>query len=173
MKFKDVNVTEIEEGLIGHGVNRIPVMGAGIAYAIAQHWPLVYRHYRAQIDPVPELGSVDLVVVDEDLIIANCYTQESTGSLPGKPAADMTAVKMCVGKLFSLAKAYNLPLYMPRIGCGLGGLDWNYVEKIILKAEKAHGFECTIIDLPKSTGVLKKAPIPAGIKVPQYKAAAG
>ena len=148
MKFQEIDATEIPYGIIAHGVNRKLAMGSGIAGALARKWPKVRDQYLTRKDPVPKLGSVDLVTistafynenlgVDTDtLIVANCYSQDNFGG-DGKRYADPDAIYDIARKLLVLANCYDVPVYIPRIGCDLGGLDWHgEVKPALLSAER-------------------------------------
>lgn len=155
MKFLKVNATEIPAGIIAHGVNRQLAMGSGIAGALAKKWPIVREQYLTR-NPVPKLGSVDLVYVDYvhgpgNLYVANCYTQHDFG--PGdKRYACPDAISLAVSKVLMVAdRLGGLPVYLPRIGCELGGLDWFEDVKWRLQDE-----EDWFNDLLVDNGGLKK-----------------
>lgn len=148
MQFKEIDATTIQYGLIAHGVNRRLAMGSGIAGALARKWPIVREQYLTRKDPVPKLGSIDLVVIRKEndtwedksfhspLIVANCYSQDNFGG-DGQRYADPDAIYDIARKLLVLANCYDLPVYIPRIGCELGGLDWHgEVKPALLSAER-------------------------------------
>lgn len=123
------DVTLATHGIIAHGVNCQGVMGSGVALAIRNKWPAVYDAYLAN-NRIPEemrgqlLGSCHIIRVGEDLWVANCYTQLNYGK-DGTKYASVDAIRRSLGFVFSHANATGLPIHAPRIGAGLGGLDWD------------------------------------------------
>ena len=124
VKYIQRDITTIERNcIIAHGVNCQRVMGSGVARAIKNKWPVVYKEY---MDTDPKLGQAHIVVADPRKMIhvANCYTQEYYG--PGdKQYASEDAIRTSLESVFSWAGRFNFPVYLPQIGSGLGGLDWN------------------------------------------------
>jgi O-acetyl-ADP-ribose deacetylase (regulator of RNase III) len=143
--YKKMDITTVEKGIVAHGVNAQFVMGSGVALAIRNKWPMVYEKYMWHKDRkgvmVKEiLGKVLFVRISDALMIANCFTQKYYGNKPNtryaSPSAVRTALETCVRE----CNSRMLDLYMPRIGCGLGGLKWDddvqpIVEKISQKLD--------------------------------------
>lgn len=166
MKFLEVDATTLKSGIVAHGVNRRLAMGSGIAGALARTYPLVRDQYLTRNDPIPRLGSIDLVTLPRSvgestgLWVVNCYTQESAGH-DGKRYADADAVACCLSKVFLLASHLGLPqIYVPRIGCDLGGLDWkgeikplfqqeeDYFNELLVDNSMLKKVELIVIDVP-------------------------
>lgn len=125
------DVTTVEKGIVGHGVNCQGKMGSGVAKAIRAKWPEVYNKY-AQYSSVGAemLGSAHLISVGQDLYVANMYTQVDYG-YDGEKYAYPHAIAQTLEFVANMASIYGIPVYVPKIGCGLGGLDWFYeVESI-------------------------------------------
>jgi len=125
MLYLKKDVTDVGLGIIAHGVNCQHAMGSGVAGAIRKKWPIVYEKFMEAPKGKTMLGTVDLIAVTDDdtLFVANCYTQQFYGYGGGR-YADPEAVRKAMQTTFRLADSLTLPLYMPKIGCGLGGLDW-------------------------------------------------
>jgi len=133
VRYEKRDITTVQApGIISHGVNCQNVMGSGVAKALFTKWPKVKSEYHKH---QPEhgyhqgstlLGSVQFVVIEPGLIVANCFTQEYYGRDFGKRYADPRAVYECLEEVASYARTeWGLnEVHMPRIGCGLGGLDW-------------------------------------------------
>lgn len=137
MQYEIKNITTIETGIIAHGVNCQGVMGSGVALAIKNKWPIVYVQYLST-KPFGRslLGNTFLVTIDEPnrLFVANCYTQEFYGSRG--VFASPEAVRSSLFLVYKYANRDNLPIYMPKIGAGRGGLNWeNDVVPIIERLE--------------------------------------
>jgi O-acetyl-ADP-ribose deacetylase (regulator of RNase III) len=117
-------------------------MGSGIAFAIRRKWPVVYDRYcdfvqqmsssdKFEPNPAGMLGLVQSIEISSGLHVCNCFTQENCGS-DGSVYADVAAVSECLESVFSFAEYSNLPLFLPKIGCGLGGLNWETDVRPIL-----------------------------------------
>lgn len=131
VKYLKKDVTMIEHGIIAHGVNCQGVMGSGIAKAIRNKWPVVFTEYSKEPTGPEMLGLIAMVYIADNLFVANCFTQEFYGK-DGKKYASIDAVEKCLIECVFFSKTLALPLYMPKIGCGLGGLDWSReVEPIV------------------------------------------
>lgn len=124
------DVTTVDVGIVAHGVNCQHAMGSGVAKAIREKWPQVYEGYMSSPKGKSMLGTAWLVNLNDKLYIANCYTQEFYGR-EGK-FATVDAIRESLRTVANWANVLNLPVYMPRIGCGLGGLSWEAdVEPIV------------------------------------------
>ena len=128
------DITTVEKGVILQGVNTSGAMGSGIALAIMRKWPHVYESYKENGTGIELLGTTEFLLRNEEigLVIANGYTQVNYGN-DGKRYADLDAVNSCVKAGVEYADAFDLPLYMPKIGCGLGGLSWDDEVKTIVE----------------------------------------
>lgn len=128
INFITKDVTTVERGMVVHGVNCQGRMGSGVALAIRNKWPEVYERYRAVDVNVPNktalLGTYHFIGVGKDLYVGNLYTQVYYGN-DGKKYASLDAIKQCLYGTANMAQVYQLPVYLPRIGCGLGGLKWD------------------------------------------------
>lgn len=121
-----------------HGANCQQVMGAGIANQIRlQLSPLFFRDQYDARTPSQRFGSYSAVVLAADKknglkVGVNLYTQYLTGA-----NFDITAFRNSLKSfVFSIPedKRAGMTLYMPKIGCGIGGGDWDAVRKVA-KAE--------------------------------------
>jgi len=124
------DLTTVESGIVAHGCNCSGGFGSGIAGAIKNRWPCVALEFRGNGTGAELLGTIQVVQIAKDLVVANCYTQVNYG--PGdKRYADPEAIEACLYQLVELAIETGLPLYIAKIGCGLGGLSWEHeVEEI-------------------------------------------
>ena len=149
------DILTVDKGVIVHSVNCIGAVG-GLAGAIARKWPKNADEYRAHIKrqelPIMLLGSVFEVNVAHNLIVANLFGQNNIGTNERQTeyAALISGFKRIANTFFpgndketihfggSLG-IEDVPntltdIYIPyKIGCGLGGADWNVVEEIIRK----------------------------------------
>jgi O-acetyl-ADP-ribose deacetylase (regulator of RNase III) len=129
---------EGEVRLIAHGANCMNVMGAGIAKQIAERFPVALEvDNKFPLPPLYRLGDYSVAQVTfTDAVgdpmgtgtILNFYTQLT----PGK-AFEYAALKSCLKKLSNeaIANGQYIELAVPRIGAGIGGGDWEIIEKLL------------------------------------------
>ena len=149
IEFIKLDVTRVAMGIVAHGVNCQHVMGSGVAKAIRETWPVAYHAYMKQPKGKTMLGNCHLVRVDEgrdDLFVANLYTQLFYG-YGGGAYADVDSIRSSFDQCAKYADMYELPIYMPRIGCGLGGLTWDKVEPCIIDAALLYDVNVYVCDL--------------------------
>lgn len=133
---------------IGHGCNMQGFMGAGIAAQFRKRWEDMYQEYRLDCARA-ELGDVFTWHNDDNTdsrpMIFNMYTQ----ILPGSNA-DAYAVALSMMKSIHVCQNYGIEnIAVPRIGCGIGGLDWVTVRNIYdLIADIQSDVNITVVTLP-------------------------
>lgn len=134
LNYQIGDITSVTSGVVVHGCNCSGGFGSGVAGAILRKWPIVAKVFH-QTPPCPELlTQIQVVRVDHNLFVINGFTQLEFGS-DGKIYADEEAVLVVIDKAIDFAMTYNLPLHMPKIGCGLGGLDWEEFLKPFVEAQ--------------------------------------
>lgn len=150
-----LDLTTVNSGVILHGVNCQGVMGAGIARALVSKYPKIFTKYEklcaSAKTPYHLLGTIDEVKINDELSIVNCFTQNFYGT-PDRPPASYSAIHEClvnVANLVCADKVWDGRIYMPPIGCGLGGLEWSIVDDIIDYVECKYGVTFTVCDLPR------------------------
>lgn len=135
MQYIKQDLLAVERGIIAHGCNYVGVMGAGVAKMVRDKYPQAFKAYALWLvnefkDRKDALGNMHYVPINENLWIANCITQGLAG-YDGQLATPR-AIFDSLGLAFGLAVETKLPLYMPKIGAGLGGLNWEQdVEPIV------------------------------------------
>ena len=133
MRYEKRDITSVQApGLIAHGVNCQNAMGSGVARALFTQWPKVKRKYHKYGNM--ELGSVQVIEVETDLWVSNCFTQEFYGR-DGKKYASPEAIEEALEQVISFIESRSLTpvIHMPPIGCGLGGLDFEEDVKPVLQ----------------------------------------
>lgn len=150
--YKELDATSINTGIIAHGVNCQHRMASGIAKTIREKFPEAYNAYMRNPKGPNMLGTAHVICVDHntDLHVANMYTQVFYGYGGGK-YADAQAIEDSLRFVAGVARAYNLPIFMPRIGCGLGGLNWKKdVEPAVERvASEFPEIDIVVCDLPQ------------------------
>lgn len=135
------NLTTVTNGVILHGCNCHGAFGSGVAGAIRLKWPQIYKEFKHNGSGAGLLGTVHFIPIfnhrdghKPEIVVANGYTQEFYGS-DGKRYADLDAVSKCLLDTLVYCDNMSYDLYMPKIGCGLGGLSWeDEVKPLIEKA---------------------------------------
>ena len=131
MKIVDGNILDVKSGIICHQVNSKGVMGAGLALAIKNKYPIVYKEYMEVYNNGDLLvGRVLHTEVSDGLYVANLCAQGMYGY--GGRFTDYEALEQCIESVRKFAIDNELPIYFPfGIGCGLAGGDWDIVSGII------------------------------------------
>jgi len=138
LKLHNKNILDEAHGLIIHGVNAQRKMGSGIAKQIRDRYPIVYDEYMKAPAGKDALGNLQIVKVTDELYIGNGFTQLYYGN-DGRRYASVDAIEKVLDKAFKWCIIYNYPLLSPKIGCGLGGLDWKKdVEPIFLEMHRLY-----------------------------------
>lgn len=110
--------------LIAHGVNCQRVMGSGVAKALYEKWPRVKAAYLNIPKDEMRLGLSQIHLVAENIFVANCWTQEYYGR-DKKVYASKIHILQCIADVIAFCGEEGIEnIYLPKIGCGLGGLDW-------------------------------------------------
>jgi O-acetyl-ADP-ribose deacetylase (regulator of RNase III) len=122
---------------IGHGVNLEGVMGSGIAPKFRRLSESMYQNYRVICQQgLMKPGAVYPYYVEENIgefgqpdpfWIYNCATQVKQG-----PNANYVLIALAAHNMWEHALKNNIrTIGLPRIGCGIGGLEWERVSYIL------------------------------------------
>lgn len=149
MAYKIVDGCLIELALAGsfdviaHGCNCFNAQLNGLAPQMVEvfetdRFHLEHEHYHGNIGKLGNIDSYMKLLLPSfnnqvsdipthhpkefPLYVVNAYTQ----FLPG-PNADIHAIVLCLKKINYVFKGKRVGL--PKIGCGIGGLDWEIVSK--------------------------------------------
>lgn len=143
----NMNILDVEHGIICQQVNCRGVMGAGLAKQIRNKWPRVYRIYRRFFEEGKlRVGNMHLIPVNlgkmtdndrrKDLIVANLCGQDQYGR--DKRYTDYIGLRKAMVELGKwLITHHNftgvkLPIYFPYgMSSTLAGGDWYLVRCII------------------------------------------
>lgn len=149
INYKVGNILYCTEDIICQQVNHQGVMRAGLANQIANKYPDIVKGYRrfCKTYPFEKIKDCGLVNFFEgDKLIANIFGQEYYGR--DERYTDYEALTSGLETVWRVAVYDLLSIAIPyKIGCGLGGGDWNIVEGIIRNC--FFDYEVTIYKLPK------------------------
>jgi O-acetyl-ADP-ribose deacetylase (regulator of RNase III) len=124
---------------IGHGVNTVGVMGSGIAVMFKKHHPGMYDVYREMCqDKDLNPGEIFVWLDEKQRYIYNIASQDNPGS-----NARLEWLEAGLHEALTDADARGLDrIALPRIGAGIGGLDWESVY--LLMQVLVRNYECDI-----------------------------
>lgn len=122
------NLLDSNVNYICHQVNCQKVMDAGIAKQIADRWLQVKEEYQSNN---ATLGNISMTLVGERQAVINMYAQYNYGT--DKRYTDYEAFYSCLEKIHDTTKDTSIIGFPYGIGCGLGGGDWDIIEKMIEK----------------------------------------
>lgn len=121
----DGDIFENESGIIVHGCNSYGVMGAGVAKVVHDKFPFAYQKYkevceREYVNREFLGGGVVFAPINGQLTIANAITQINPG-----PDARPDLIRQSLRRVMIHARLHNQSVHSVKIGCGIGGLDWD------------------------------------------------
>ena len=125
---------------IAHGVNTYGFMNGGIAAQFKERFPLMYEEYgtRCQDEWFTGGDMMPYHLAGVDRWVYNLATQ-----IPPGRNAKLTYTAASMHRMFEHAyENFVQSIAMPKIGCGIGGLEWPVVENIIDDLTTA--YECEI-----------------------------
>jgi len=115
-----------------HGCNCAGAMGKGIALQFKEKYPKMYLEYKKLCkEGIFSLGDIFTYNYGNGVVF-NLGTQATW-----KTKADINAIEKALIKMLSYAIQNNIhKIALPKVGAGLGGLDWKDVTSIIDKVAK-------------------------------------
>ena len=110
-----------------HGCNCAGAMGKGIAVAFRQRWPEMFEAYKVRCrEGRFELGNV-FHWRQDGVHVFNLGTQKTW-----RTRAELSAIDKSVAEMIRLAGEAQIDrIALPRIGAGLGGLEWPGVRDLL------------------------------------------
>ncbi|EFM7019356.1 hypothetical protein BAU67_001926 [Escherichia coli] len=117
-------------GHLIHGCNCFHTMGKGIAKQIAREFPQALAADKET--PCGDLNKLGMFSLWEHFAKnrvvygINMYTQFYPG-----PNAEYFSILKGFEQVNETFKGARVPFYIPKIGCGIGGLKWSHVEDVI------------------------------------------
>ncbi len=143
MKYRKGDLFITDAPAIGHGVNTQGVMGAGIAKQFRDRFPNNYKVYRKLCLDGSLFGGGIFIYFENGKEVVNIASQERTGANADYGflfAGCYSAAVALTGGIETLA--------IPKIGCGIGGIEWDKVEKCLKTIEElVPGFEFEVWEL--------------------------
>ena len=127
---------------LGHGVNCRGVMGAGIARPFSKLDPAMYAAYK-EICYNGELRPGDIFPwkMEDGTVIYNIASQDLPGANATYSALGLGLYKVA---RHALKNGIN-NIGIPRIGCGIGGLEWDKVRYLITEIAAETNFQIVVV----------------------------
>jgi O-acetyl-ADP-ribose deacetylase (regulator of RNase III) len=151
------------EGLhsFAHGCNCVGAMDSGIAAAFKKRWPRMFEEYRLRCeDGRFRLGDV-FVWSEGDVVVYNLAIQEHWKKRP-----KLAALTRALEKMIELASHAGVErIGLPRIGTGVGGLDWARVRKVLTETGEGTTISLEVFDKfvrAKGAETAQEPPAPPG-----------
>lgn len=129
---------------IGHGVNCMGVMGAGIAKIFKREYPAMFAAYADSCrdgELVP--GGVLIWTEADGQVVYNLATQFFPGAQARLEYVESSVRMACENAVAKGVKRINLP----KIGCGIGGLQWEEVQEVLELVENDFPVEIVVYSL--------------------------
>lgn len=143
MEHRKGSLFDAENGVaLAHGCNCRGVMGAGIALQFKARYPEMFEQYKLKCQHKTFSPGDAFVWKVENRYILNLATQDHPG-----PYARLEWIDH---SLRSAIKTFgeSVPIIaMPKIGCGIGGLNWEDVEAVLKTLEKSNKVAFVIYSL--------------------------
>lgn len=106
----------------------------GLALQLRERMPALYKDFRHYCQTQhPKSGSKWVWMSADGRFIVNLFTQDGAyahGSKPGR--ASLSHINHALHALRGFAQKEKLPnMALPKLACGVGGLDWDEVKPLI------------------------------------------
>ena len=123
------NIFNSDKQTITNAVNTVGVMGNGLAAQFKKRYPTYFNQYKIEcFDKTLQIGQLTVYQVDENKQILNFPTKEHW-----KNTSKLTYIESGLQYLVENCENMNITsLALPPLGCGLGGLQWDDVYKMML-----------------------------------------
>jgi O-acetyl-ADP-ribose deacetylase (regulator of RNase III) len=138
--------------IIAHVCNDIGRWGKGFVMALSKRSLLPKqafdRWYAERQNNDYQMGAVQFVQIEPDLWVANMIGQHKikVKGDDGLPPVRYEAIDLALSKVGEKALELNATIYMPRIGCGLAGGQWELIEPLIIQNLSANEIGVFVYD---------------------------
>lgn len=117
-----------------HGCNTHGVMGAGVAKIVRARYSDAFYPYKSACGNGTFVVGSMLPVFASGMWVLNLATQDKPG-----PHANLEWIRTSLELAAEFCEAEGIAGFaMPRIGAGIGGLDWQDVYEVVVEVATAH-----------------------------------
>lgn len=161
---RDMSIFDSPRGsVLAHGCNTVGVWGAGIAKPFKERFPDTFKFYSLVCKSLPSANLLGKFYpyYEGGYYLGLCMTQVGFGPRGTGPHASLAAIESSLRSLLEyVAKLQNdetrtrdVDVYIPRIGCGYGGLRWEDVRPVIERlAAQYDKVTNIVVCVPKTQG---------------------
>ena len=139
--YINADLLDSDCNFICHQVNCMGKMGSGIAKQIRARWPEVYENYSRVVD-FDMFGKAQILYIEDANIpyqcVVNLFAQQTYGYDDNRYTS-YDAFWMCLNDLRLQIPEGSTIAFPYKIGCGLGGANWEVIEKMIDVVFKDYG----------------------------------
>ena len=135
--------------VIVHCCNDIGAWGAGFVLTLSRRWPWPEREFRrwSSTRPRPQLGEVQFVVVEDEVMVANLIGQHGVRSRENPCPVSYVAIRRGLAQVAGWCLEHGASVQMPRIGAGLAGGNWDTIEQIVVEELVMKGVDVSVFTL--------------------------
>jgi len=158
---------ENELAIIPHCCNNLGVMGAGVAKALRDKWPLVFKVYEQDKEASDlaascpngfkdRLGTNTNAVVEKNIIVVNMVGQDGVRGADNPLPVKYWALTKClesirknlIGLLSQHIKYKNMKpvIHCPKFGSDLAGGNWDFILEIIREQLLEYGIDVVVYE---------------------------
>ena len=145
----------------GRNGDGIGVMGAGVAKALKEKWPLVWESYKGMEEVLPtglttRLGENCVAIVEDNIIVVNMIAQDGIASEDNpKPISYPSLVKCMEAIIINLIKSLKQHIdfkhltpvfHCCKFGSDLAGGDWDAILIFIEREWLNYGYDVVIYE---------------------------
>lgn len=130
--------------VIAHVVNDIGKWGRGFTEPLTGKFPFAETTYRRWTNRGLALGKTLVVPVARRIFVAHMCAQSGVISKSNPIPFNLDALKQALGPVAEFSNATGCPIWMPKIGAGLGRGNWD--EIVLAIASELNGLEVVVFD---------------------------
>jgi O-acetyl-ADP-ribose deacetylase (regulator of RNase III) len=133
--FSHGNILEANVECIVIPVNCVGVMGAGLAKQYKEKYPTAFRYYRDSVCALGRLTIGDAFIYCHGSRNSPMYSLWFPTKADWRCASRIEDIKNGLDDMvFHMRDSGINSIAIPALGCGLGGLNWDDVKPLIMKA---------------------------------------
>lgn len=115
---------------LAHGVNTVGVMGAGIAKTVKEKFPKTYEEYKWLCSRQGLVAGNYFCFPENGKVIVNLASQAMPGPDANYDWLFTSLLRFAQSAVAKVKRNGNI-VAINEIGCGIGGLEWPVVKKVI------------------------------------------
>ena len=144
IEFRDGDLFVLGFPALAHGVNCQGQLG-GLALHFAHRWPDMADAYVDECSGSRlALGGMFVWTAADGTVIYNLATQ-----LHGGPNAELDAIESSLRSAVKHAEDHEITsIGLPRIGAGIGGLEWKAVQAVMAEVADTTGVLLVVVSPP-------------------------